>query len=367
MSRFSPRSLVAPIALLALATAALTGCSPSSTTSGASSPTQNAADNSVGGWVGTAQGAAMFLQWTRNGDNVTGSLVETNIQSSDTTKTQNYNDSFTGTISGSSATLTFSGVLGATSNLSASLQGGNIIMSFPQSNGTIDTVTMTPGSVAQYNEDVSSLNGQAQANAQASASAAAAAAQASASAAAEEAFQQRVNSEQQQASNDLASLQHDDDFTPGLKAMEGDLTQTAADLQRTRSDAAKGGGDQCLNASTTVYNDAATTVYNDVQTNLYNHSLDLENQAQTVRQEVSNLQSDLQALQNDGATGPSEAPSEISGANAAIAATVAAANQHIDQGNAYVATSYQVANGIAVGPCAGTGPGNPPEPVKHIN
>ncbi|KHL02954.1 hypothetical protein LK10_11245 [Sinomonas humi] len=149
--------------------------------------------------------------------------------------------------------------------------------------------------------------------------------------------------------------------------MEGDLTQTAADLQRTRSDAAKGGGDQCLNASTTVYNDAATTVYNDVQTNLYNHSLDLENQAQTVRQEVSNLQSDLQALQNDGATGPSEAPSEISGANAAIAATVAAANQHIDQGNAYVATSYQVANGIAVGPCAGTGPGNPPEPVKHIN
>src|ERR1700678_19333 len=94
---------------------------------------------------------------------------------------------------------------------------------------------------------------QAEEQVQAQASASAVASQASANADAE-----------QQAQSDVNTLTQDTNLSSDVDTVAGDVQTTNTDLGTTRSDAANGNGYQCINASTTVYNDAATTVYNDV-------------------------------------------------------------------------------------------------------
>jgi hypothetical protein len=309
----------------------------------------------VNGWVGTAQGAALFMQWTRNGNDVSGSLVETNLNSSNSSKTDNYNESFKGTVSGSSVTLTFSGVFGSSSNLSGTLQDTKLILSFPQKDGSIQTVTMNDGTIDQYNQDVSSLTSQAQSNAQASAKASA-----------DAAIQKRIAGEHQDAADALATLQKHLNFTSMVDGISKDAARTAADLQRTRTDAAQGQGDYCLNASATVHNDAAASVSNDVNASLSNDVAYLKNAISTVNSDIGDLQAALSTLAADKGDAPAGAQDAIDKANAAVASATDSANQSIDQANADLVAAYAVANGLATGACAGQGPGKPPAPLAHI-
>lgn len=351
------RAFLATVVVASVATAALTGCTFSpAANQGQSSSSTNADQQSVHGWVGTTQSAALFMQWTRNGSNVSGSLVDTEIDSSNSSKTKNYNESFTGTVSGNSVTLTFSGGFGTSSNLSGMLQDSKIILSFPQSNGSIQTITMSDGTIEQYNQDVSKLTGQAQSNAQATAKASA-----------DAAYNQRVSKERQAAAAELAAIEQDDYFKNDLTAMGTDLAKVSADLQKTQSEAADGQGSYCENVYT-VYNDAVGAVYSDMEASVYTDAITVKNRADKIRAEISSLQSDLQALTNDGAgaDAPSDAQKVIDGVNSDMGNAIATSNQNIDTGNGYVATAYSVGNGIATGACANHGPGKAPKPLDHI-
>ena len=92
-------------------------------------------------------------------------------------------DAFTGSISGSSATLTLPQGLGTITNLAVRLDGANLIVSWPQSDGTLAAVTFISATAGDYNRAVSALQ-------IAAASASAAQASSSAAAAAAEAQQQ---------------------------------------------------------------------------------------------------------------------------------------------------------------------------------
>lgn len=104
-----------------------------------------------------------------------------------------------------------------------------------------------------------------------------------------------------QFSAGFGMLQEDSGNLAGdVKQARGDVSHTAGDLAQEKSDAAQGGGENCANASTTVYNDAATTIYNDEQTALYN---DVNTVARDVAavlkdvQDVQDVQADARALQ----------------------------------------------------------------------
>jgi hypothetical protein len=211
------------------------------------------------------------------------------------------------------------------------------------------TVNKQPGQLAQQ---VAQEQGQAQA-AQASASAAQASASASAS-------------QEASAQNDVSTLQQDTNFTPDVNVVSGDVKTTDGDVATTRSDAASGNGDQCINASTTVYNDAATTVYNDVLTTVYNDAASVGRDISTLRSDISTVQNDQQGLSSAGLPGTPGAGAAIAAAQSAISSAIATVNVDIDHANGDLATAYQIADSVGTGPCAGDGPGKLPSGVSHL-
>lgn len=190
---------------------------------------------------------------------------------------------------------------------------------------------------------------------------------AAASAAAAQAQQDQLSGDQQSATSALGSLKQDSDFTSDLSSLAADVKNSDADLASTRADAAQGPGDNCVNASSTVYNDAASTVFNDAQSSVYNDLQTIAGTITTVRTDIEHLQSALQQLSTDGLAAPVDSSAALSGARAAIAAAISTANTAADHANTDVSAAYAVANGLAVGSCAGMGPGSPPAPLQHIS
>jgi hypothetical protein len=188
--------------------------------------------------------------------------------------------------------------------------------------------------------------------------------QASASAAAS---QGAANQEQEQnAQNDVSTLTQDANFSSDVSSVANDVQSTDNDVATTRSDAANGNGDQCINASTTVYNDAATTVYNDDLTTVYNDVGAVASDISKVRGDIATVQSDQAALQNSGLPATSGAAAAISAAQSAIASAISTVNADIDHANGDLDTAYQIADSVGTAACAGDGPGTPPVGVSHL-
>jgi len=167
---------------------------------------------------------------------------------------------------------------------------------------------------------------------------------------------------EQQAQNDLATLQHDAKFTRDLKGLTSDASQAGADLAATRSDAAL--GTDCYNVST-VKIDAST-----VGTDVSIVSLDRDTLAGdigTVSQDMAAMKNDLANLTAIGLPPTPGAATAIAAAGQAIDRAAAKANGGIDQVNADVTQAYSLANGMATGSCSGDGPGRGPAPIRHIN
>ncbi|SDO60258.1 hypothetical protein SAMN04515671_1456 [Nakamurella panacisegetis] len=271
--------------------------------------------------------------------------------------------SFNGTISGSSVTLTFSHGFGST--LSGQLDGKTLRLSVPQADGTIQVETYQPGRTDEYNSAVQVVQASAAQLEQQAASNASVASEESAASAAAAAAQQQAASDQQAEQRALASLEQDTNFDQQLSSLSADVKQTQVDLDHTRSDAKAGGGDNCVNASSVVYNDAASTVYNDAASSLSNDAIQLSIQFATAQTDIDNVQS-AEQLGADGVAADASSAGSVDAAKSAIAAAKATANADIDKVNEAVAAAYKVANSIATGPCAGTGPGDPPDPMAHI-
>jgi hypothetical protein len=195
---------------------------------------------------------------------------------------------------------------------------------------------------------------------------AAQASQAAASAQAQRAAQ--VDAAQRAFTFDLTTLRSDADFSSVLGSVQGDVKQTARDFAQEKSDAAQGGGDQCTNASSTVYNDAASTIYNDEQSSLLNDANQVSIAVAAIRKDEQTIGGDLQALDSLGASAPSDPSSAEAAANQVASQAISQTNAAIDTVAGYVATAYQVADGMATGACSSvTVPGSPPSPPAHLS
>ena len=115
------------------------------------------ANSGAASYVGQASNAEVFIQWTRAGDSVSGSLQEALRKESGGVVSSSR--AFTGTIDGNGLTLTLNEGLGSTKALVGQMSAGGFSMTFPGAEQRLITITFVPGQVADYNHTVSELEG----------------------------------------------------------------------------------------------------------------------------------------------------------------------------------------------------------------
>jgi len=307
MSR--PAALAVVGALLLLAGC---GTTTSFTSSSSSSSPAAGAEPGVSTYLCSGSTSDELLQWRDDSGDLNGTYEFAQLSGQAPSEQVSSNSGeLSGTLDGTAITLN----IGLSQPLYGSLSGSQLSLNVPQSDGTIQASTCNQSSLSDWNSKVAALGSQASGDNQGANQAAAAQASASASASQE-------------------SSAHDD---------------------------------QCINASTTVYNDAATTVYNDVLTTVYNDANTLANDIATLRKDIGTVQSDQTALSSAGLSGTPGAGAAVSAAQSAIASAITTANADIDHANRDLSAAYAVADSVGTGQCAGDGPGNSPSGVNHLS
>jgi hypothetical protein len=300
---------------------------PSDTSPGNSDLGATAATNP--GWVYRDSTQASYLQWTQTGDTITGSLTTTYLPP-EATETQTENRALTGAIQGDSITLSLPS--GGGTNLAVQKSGANLVVSWPDTDGTLQPLKFVTGTSGDYNAAVAALHQRLTSNLQASASAAA------------DAFAQgAVNSaatHQVQAYKDLTSAVtalQTDLASPGPASQE--LAAEAADLKVTQNAAAKvkseaakaqpGDPEVCINASG-VQIDAGSVLIDQNSVTIELNSLDQD--ATAVTRAVADMSAAQTKLTNSTLAAPDYQPSitpsstfKIQAAKSAASTAVAAA------------------------------------------
>lgn len=249
-----------------------------------------------------ATNGALFIQWTRTGNAVTGTLSEAYTNLSDPTQAQSESHPFTGVISGSSVTLT----LDSGDNWNGTLNGSGITLSYTNSDGSLQTFDFRPASVADYNAAVAAVQGTA---------AGAQKRQAQREAVAQ--LKQRIEDEGSTVANDMQQLMQDvASARNDLSGMADDVATTATDtngtykaMQSVLAEAAKypGGnyGGVCADADGVTADADGVSADNDgVSADMQSLDYDLN----SIAGDISKLSEDSRAFQADHQALPSYQP-----------------------------------------------------------
>lgn len=124
-----------------------------SSSPGSSTPTStaNGAEEANGpaSFIGHASNAVMFIQWTRSGRSVTGSLREA-IEKAGTLSLESADHSFTGVIAGKGITLNLSGALGEGTAYVGEVKEDGFKLTVPGQGSNLITINFEPGEVSGY-------------------------------------------------------------------------------------------------------------------------------------------------------------------------------------------------------------------------
>ena len=101
-----------------------------------------------------------FLQWTRTGTALTGSITQVVIPDGSTEPTDEVLN-FTGTYAGDSVSIILSGgkMIRGSSNLTGVWRDGDFTLSYPGADGSIATLTFHPATVGDYNQAEQAFRG----------------------------------------------------------------------------------------------------------------------------------------------------------------------------------------------------------------
>lgn len=148
-------SLIRPGAVVLLACACLAACGSSTVQGkGGAVPLAGKGSPLPASWVYFRPGTiASLLVWTVIGDSAHGNYTSSMLDSSGTTIDTN-TLSFAGVISGSSVTLNLDGGAGS---VSGTVNSGQLQIEIPDSDGTIQSVDLVPGTAAAFNSDVAKI------------------------------------------------------------------------------------------------------------------------------------------------------------------------------------------------------------------
>ena len=336
---------------------ALSGCgSTALSVGGASSDSSSGgavpagSTGSSGSFVGKASNAVVFITWTQSAGQLSGELEQGTLHTDSGSGQESVateSDSFTGTVSGSSVTLTLSQGLGATSNLTGRLSGSQLDLNYPGQGGGVITLQMQAGTANDYNQDLSGLQSYAgQANAQVQQA---------------QAAQQRANSvaaDAQTVANDLNNVQSTVSNVNGTGSVAGDLARMQKDVGQTQADMQHVLGEVGQVDSSTLCGDADTvsgdadTVQGDYDT-IHGDQDSSGGDASNITATIQRLQHDQAALDVDRQSDPGDVPANApSDAQIAQAIKAAQAKSNGESGTTSSALSQaqamlNTANGYA--------------------
>jgi hypothetical protein len=313
----------------------------------------------------------IFIQWTDVAGQLTGSAQAVYLSGA-TTNVEH--ETIGGNIEASSISLTVQpdGLYG-TSNLSGQLEGSGLVLSIPNSNGTLVPVTFVPGTVASFDSDVAALDKQSTQTSNAQVQQ-------------QEQAQATANLQQQESASryaaatvasDISGMPSDVSAVAGdVAAMRSDLGSEATDLKTAETDAATalaqakqypGGNDgQVCSDAATAASDVAT-VSSDADT-VESDAYSIEDDITSVRSDQSGLESDWHSYLSSVPAGyvVANAPSEsnvqeaINSASAEIAKLISQANSLIGAANSDVTTAFNAANAASqAGRCGPVGYSTP--------
>ncbi len=245
-------------------------------------------ENQVTGYAATGNGWAMFLQFTKVGHQLDGTIQSAQLTSGGRSVSSN-TDSFTGTVAGQNVTLS-GGFSFDPNSISGTIVGSSIDLDLPGQNGQLYPAQFQPSTVAKYDAYVATLQEDAATQTQINnAQAAAAAAQQQLNNQVDAAVQ-AVNNDESNISSGVSSLQGDASYlAEDVSAIQSDLNTANQDLQQTRGDATANPSNTCLDAGN-VQND-----FRNEQNDQNNFNNDLSN----AQNDLGNLQTALSALTND--------------------------------------------------------------------
>jgi hypothetical protein len=321
--------------LLVAAATALAGCGSSQPPTSATSPGSPVQVPGTTGYLNSSSTQVTYLQWQQDpGGAFQGTDLSATATGTPPNETVNTTSSpIDGQITGSAVTLdvdfhTDQGVLA----------GNNLTLNVLQPNGTIESVAYHQASAADYDTALTQLqHAVSQADAQAA------------------------------VQNALNTLQADNSAFTNANSVRDDLTTTTNDLQKERSDAANGNGENCYNIQSVVDYDAQSTVGYDVTSKAGSDVSHEQSGITQYRTDIQTLQNANTALQTTGMPALPAVASAITTAQQQLAEAIATTNQAIDTLNNDLATAYSIANAAGTGPCTGDGPGTPPPGLSHIS
>ncbi|WP_136603814.1 hypothetical protein [Paenibacillus dokdonensis] len=121
-------------------------------------PQPNEADTKQEGFLLIANDGVMFVQWTELDKQLVGQTQTLYVKSDQMVKTNSQNRPFKGIRNGNSVSLTFNDG----NVLTGTLEGNELTLVFPDSEGNLNSMVFKPAKVADYNSAVSKLRGEVQ-------------------------------------------------------------------------------------------------------------------------------------------------------------------------------------------------------------
>jgi hypothetical protein len=333
-------AVTAALGVVLIVVAAFVPTLAGSTTSATTVQDQN--HNPQGGWEYTDSVTAMFLQWTRTSSTVKGSLAIVAMADSAAETVTTSNGAFTGTIDGDSATLSFTGLFGSSSNIAARVQGDDLVLSVPLKDGTLRALTMKPVAATDYNQAVTTLQGRASTNHANQVKASTDAASAAAAQAAKVAAQSKADNAVDDAAARLSSAVYS--ATGDAKTVRGDDKTIAADLALGQKDVnnVQAQADKVKKEAGTPAGEYGVTCIDANVAGIDASSVDQD--ASSISRDVQNLSSDRDTLSKDLAA--------IAAAKDTLAKAEAADPGHTPGGQETVPTDAAVASAASDGQSA---------------
>lgn len=318
------------------------------------------AGTGLAGWLAHASNGVVFLQWTRSGDALNGSLTQAYTASGEPTNLKHENASFTGVVSGDSFTLSFPEGLGLSRTWTGAFSGDTLTLSYPAADGSLSTQTFYPASVADYNAALAleqSQVQQAQAAAAAASTAAAAAAAEQQAQAAVDRLKNAVLADIHALGNDPSAFQSDLDATAkDIAAQQGDVKTTYTDMQAVWAEAQQyptGNYGQVCSDAATVASDEATVASDEAT--VESDGATLESDIYTLHVDENQVHSDFKQLVTAEAATPgygvglpsegvvtratSVADDAVTAARQGFAGLLLESKQLVSQAQGYVATA----------------------------
>jgi hypothetical protein len=130
--------------------------SPGGTSAGTGTAQGTEDTNGPASFIGHASNAVMFIQWTRSGGNVSGSLREA-ITKSGSLGVENADRAFTGVIAGKGVTLNVHGALGESTAYVGEIKENGFTLTVPGKGSNLITISFAPGEVSGYDEATKQL------------------------------------------------------------------------------------------------------------------------------------------------------------------------------------------------------------------